>query len=94
MPEIVFQRAMKVIEKPLRLTKKNVELLRLICQGYSNQEMADVLSTHRQSVDTRTYKLRMKMFVPAGGHQKDKIINYVWSIAWNANESAITRRNN
>jgi DNA-binding CsgD family transcriptional regulator len=92
MPEEVFQRAMRVMKDEFKLSNKQMELLRLISHGESNSYMADILETSRQSVDTRTWKLRMKLKVPAGGHQKDRIINFMWSYAWNEREQISARR--
>jgi len=47
-------------EEPLKFSKRELELLRLICEGYSNKEIAEKLSISQRTIEGNRFNLLNK----------------------------------
>ncbi len=76
--------------KDLDISEIETEVLRLICQGFTNERIAIIRSTSITAVEKMSRKLRRVLEVETKGrlagrekvNPRVSLINRVWEIAW------------
>lgn len=58
--QAVLNKTRTIEDVPLKFSKKEIELVRLICDGYSNKEIAEKLSISQRTIEGNRYSLLNK----------------------------------
>jgi len=58
--QAVLNKNINTDEEPLKFSKRELELIRLICDGYSNKEIAEKLSISQRTIEGNRFNLLNK----------------------------------
>tara|TARA_R100000808_G_scaffold3870_5_gene13232 strand:+ start:8975 stop:9256 length:282 start_codon:yes stop_codon:yes gene_type:complete len=76
----------------LDVTEKEEEVMRMVCQGFSNAEIARIRKTSAGAVEKMLQRMRKHYGIDSQGTQKNPrihLVNLFWLSAWDYREVLI-----
>jgi DNA-binding NarL/FixJ family response regulator len=78
----------------LDVTEKEEEVMRLVCQGFSNSEIARIRKTSSGAVEKMLQRMRRNFGLDSKVTHKNPrvhLINVFWNTAWSNRESEVVK---
>lgn len=75
MPEKIFLKAMD----NMKFTKKQTDALRMLCQGETNEYIADARGVNQNGLEAMLTTIKHKLKIGSSGSTRVQIVNAVWN---------------